>query len=829
MKRVLLIISLLLFSVLGVRAQDRILVTGTISASVEGVSMGKTIVYAFSSVNYGLQEKDRANAMYEGGYVPEYPHEYQYAYDDGYYEISVPANGYLIFYKFPYKPVCLKVNKKTEINVEIEATQELEESSVTVEGKKKTKKGIPVMHGNKFNQPVYYDFKPEMMGAVEGIGKTNARLVMQAFITNGSGTDTLHYFPPRVYDGEQFHQTQIHWRKDKLYDIAEDFPRLTDEKDSVMFQVTYDLPNQDLYYFKAKIWVEDYIKTYYIDSIEIGNTGRVARPYQFLEYSFNEFNLDPNDPDYYKEPRRETLADAKDMKLQFKQGEAELDESDTATMEQLESLKSEIVDICNDDAAILLELHFEGYASPDGQYAKNADLSDRRTKVVQREVESFRSSELFSATRSAKGYVAPWTDVADLLEKDSLITEAEAIRAIVAETNDMDRQGAQIKKLPYYYEKIVPLLPQLRSVKCTFAAMVKRFLKPEEILEKYQTDSLIRSGRKNITLNEYWNLFNLIDDEKELEKLYIRALAHSKKTETRFWPLPANNLAVMYLKRKQIDTTLLASFIDERYKANQPMTDKEGNKIYPVNADPIVANHVQMFMLAKNYERAEELSSIIENEHPMLRAIVRCLGGYIDFEDPKEEATIEIIKQSSPRNEVIMKLAKLLNDSKQDTTIIESLNKLNPKDPVTPYLRAQHICLKYDNYISDMKSHTFNRDWDPNFSHPKDEIIPAATPEEIEFQQSEVKRIKEDMELEAMYGEVSDFTKNELKTAEETLAVMLKGEVGLKPFNGFSEYDAAKIYLEQCFAMDKKFIQTAKSDYFIAEDLLNDVLGIKKK
>ena len=828
MKRILIIISLLLLSALGIKAQDRILVTGTISASVEGVSMGKTIIYAFNTVNFGLQEKDRANEMYEAGYVPEYPHAYEYAHDDGYYEISVPPNGYLIFYKFPYKPVCVKVNKKTEINVEIEATQELEESTVTVEGKKRTKRGKPVMHGNSFGQPVFYDFKPEMMGAVEGVGKTNARLLMQAFITNGTGTDTLHYFPPRVYDGEQFHKTQVHWRMDKLYDIAEDFPRLTDEKDSIMFNVSYELPDQDLYFFKAKVWVEDYIKVYYTDSLEIGNTGRVERPYQFLEYSFDEFNLDPNDPIYYKEPRRETLADAKDMKLQFKLGEAELDESDAATMEQLESLKAEIADILKDDAAILLELHFEGYSSPDGQYAKNADLSDRRTKTVQRAVETTRNSELLSATRSAKGYVAPWTDVADLLEKEGMVQEAEDIRKIAAETSDMDRQGAMIKRLPYYYDKIVPLLPQLRSVKCKFAAMVKRFLQPEEILAKYQTDSLIRSGRKSMTLNEYWNLFNLVKDPKELESLYIRSLAHSKKTETRFWPLPANKLAVMYLKRQQMDTTLLSSFIDERYKANQPMTDKEGNQIYPVNADPIVANQVQMFMLAKNYERAEELSSIIENEHPMLRAIVRCLGGYIDFENPEEEKTIEIITNSTPRNEVVMKLAKISKEEVNDTTIIESFNKLNQNDPVTLYMRAQYAGLKHNLYVTDMKNSIFNREWDPAFTHPKDEIIPAATPEEIELQKAEVSRIKEDMELEAMWGEVSDLTKNDLKTAEETLAVMLKGEVGVKPYNGFSEYEAAMVYLQRCFEMDKKFIQIAKADYDIPEELLNEVLGIKK-
>ena len=56
---------------------------------------------------------------------------------------------------------------------------------------------------------------------------------------------------------------------------------------------------------------------------------------------------------------------------------------------------------------------------------------------------------------------------------------------------------------------------------------------------------------------------------------------------------------------------------------------------------------------------------------------------------------------------------------------------------------------------------------------------------------------------------------------------MEKGETGMKPYTGFSDYEAAKVYLQRCFEMNKKFISTAKADLDIAEDLLNDVLGIE--
>ena len=43
-----------------------------------------------------------------------------------------------------------------------------------------------------------------------------------------------------------------------------------------------------------------------------------------------------------------------------------------------------------------------------------------------------------------------------------------------------------------------------------------------------------------------------------------------------------------------------------------------------------------------------------------------------------------------------------------------------------------------------------------------------------------------------------------------------------------SVYEAAGLYLKECFRKDKNFVLTAKADADINEDLLNDVLGIKQ-
>ena len=127
-----------------------------------------------------------------------------------------------------------------------------------------------------------------------------------------------------------------------------------------------------------------------------------------------------------------------------------------------------------------------------------------------------------------------------------------------------------------------------------------------------------------------------------------------------------------------------------------------------------------------------------------------------------------------------------------------------------------------------MKNEEFNRAEDPAFIHPKDEILEAATPEAIEEFKAKMKEIETYIEEDSILG--FDTTENEAKLADmkETLAVMEKGEVTIIPVDHCTVYDAAKVYLQQCFARDNKYIRTAQADYDIAEDLLNDVLGIKK-
>ena len=165
-----------------------------------------------------------------------------------------------------------------------------------------------------------------------------------------------------------------------------------------------------------------------------------------------------------------------------------------------------------------------------------------------------------------------------------------------------------------------------------------------------------------------------------------------------------------------------------------------------------------------------------------------------------------------------------------DSTTVQALQRMPQDHPVTDYMKAQFLCMKYEDEIQKMKDTKFDRTVDPSFSHPKDEIVPAATPEEIEELKAQIKVTQEDIQLDKDYGEFVRAAEGEKKLEAQlaALASMEKGETSVIPYE-CTVYDAAYAYLKRCFERDGKYVKTAQADLDITEELLNDVLGIPNK
>lgn len=689
---------MLILPSLAVSAQQRIKVSGTITNKTDdNKPLTDVIVYAYGTpaeaddAFKGYMAAKEDGSYWDPGLVFE-------AYPDasGYYEIDAYDTGALFYYPTGLAdPIVVRINGRMEINVQFDVAIVLDNSIVTAETGSKPVIDPPEIYGNNVSCGATYPFK-------ERLGKTNARLVVQTYLLAGNEVDTLEYRPPIVYDGEQYHDTQLRRMGydptlDPLYCIADSLPRLTDSTMFVSWKDTVFLDNpNELMYCKAKIWTEDYNMVLYEDSLKIFNTGRVRRPMKFLEYSFSEYSLDPSD--FEKKPRRELRNASTNIDVNFIVGKAEIDPKDTTSIASLEKIKQEMIDVITTEGSTLKEFHILGVASPDGTYAKNVDLSNKRMKFVEEQVKSVLPKRVLDRTiKTSNSRVASWLEVADLLESDSLVAEAAAVRKLVeANPNSMDAQWGKIRQLPYYKSQISPRLPKLRSVAFEYKNEIFRKLTPEEILDRYNNDVDYRSGRKAFALYEYWHLFDMVKNTDELELLYKRAIADSKKAEGRVWPLPANNLAVSYIRRGVCDTTVLASLIDEREKVNRVIRNKLNPKEIDeiINIEQIVANQVIMFLNADKYMRAMEVASILPDEkYELLKAVTRCLAGY--FRDNKTEEgkrVFNVVRNSTPRNKVVMNLAV------GNIGLAKAALKALPEDdPVTQYLNAQVLCRSHDN------------------------------------------------------------------------------------------------------------------------------------
>ena len=682
-------------------AQERTIVSGRITNKTDdNKPLSDVTIYAYSTVaeaedafkNYMLAKE--TGGWFDAGMVTEACPD-----ASGYYEISAVETGALMFDPMGIAdPIVKKINYQKEINVAFDVAVVLDNSTITAEVGSRPVVEPPEIFGNTVSCGATYPFK-------ERIGKTNARFVVQAYLLAGNEVDTLEYRAPIVYDGEQYHQTQLrrlsyHPEYDPLYMIAEGNGPLTDSTMSVTWKDTVFLEDPtELIYCRAKIWAEDYNMVIYEDSMKIFNTGRARRPMRFLEYTLDEYHLDPND--YVKKPRRERRDAAVSTDLQFLVGKAALDPKDTAGKASLENLKQQLIDVIKGEGSTLKEFYVSVTSSPDGTYYKNVELSRQRSEFAKNEVTSVIPASVQRRVYmpKPKSEVASWEDVADILERDSLITQAAAVRKIVAQNpKSMDAQWGKIRQLPYYKSLISPRLPQLRAVQFQYVSEIFRQLTPEEILDRYKTDMDYRTGKKSFALYEYWHLFSLVENPDELELLYRRAIVDSKQAEGRIWPLPANNLAVLLMRKGQCDTTILAPLIDEREPLNRVIRNKHNPKVIDeiINIEQVVANQVVMFLRAEKYMRAMELCTLLpDSKYGLLKSITRCLAGY--FRDNKSEEGQKVfntVRNSTPRNRVIMNLA-VGNIGLAKA----ALGKLDPEDPVTQYLNAQVLCRGHDSVM----------------------------------------------------------------------------------------------------------------------------------
>ena len=698
LKHIMVSMTVLAASCAVLSAQDIKTVTGKIINTTTGRPFDPVTVMIMAYNTVGEAEDCRASlqsGVFPGGSVIKEPD------DQGYYEISVAESGAIVIKIEGVDDIILeKVNYRITIDFNIVGGNFLPPAVSTVN----VDRPEPIEMTNEIEGDILT--ATNMIPIPDRFGKTNARLILQPVLYSAETSDTVRFLDPLIYDGDEYSLTQ-----DRRMDYdAREFDPLTEFVDSihplradsmiVNWSDRIRLPDPSKsYYVNGVMLLEDYNTVYYSDTILLASP-RTRRPLRFLEYSFDQYYLDPMK--YKERAQKELRNTAGNISLTFLVNKAQIDAKDTAGRRQLEQLRSDLLGIVKGDGSRLTEFHIKGISSPDGTYNSNLKLAKARMSYAMSQITSVLTRhDLDRIYHTTKAEVAPWSAVADILEKDSLMTQAADIRAIIEKYPGHDAQGIRIRRLPYYKEIVSPRLSQLRTITYEYKYEINRELTPAEILERYETDEDYRSGKKEFALYEFWNLFQMVEDRDELFELYKRAYFESMKTNAKGipWALAANNYAVALLERDIVDTTVLSPLINPGFKINIETKRQDGTVSSVINPDACVANQIAMLLKSNNFTEASVLVQILPNtdKFKMIKALTMCLcGRYKGGSTPKEEAEnmqyFNTIANSSPRNKVVMYLA--MQTAAFDGFAEQAVKELPQDDVLTDYFWAIINCRK---------------------------------------------------------------------------------------------------------------------------------------
>lgn len=604
--------------------------------------------------------------------------------ENGYYEILVPDNGALIF-KVGLSPSVLKeVRHQMKIDVSIDEGVMLE--SVTVTAMRlvlKPEPTAPKMIGNMlipyntFKLPPYF-------------GNRFSRLIIQPYVLDCETNDTVTFARPSVYDGKEYALTQ---ERKMGYDMDRDPLRpyikaeaLTTRAMNLDWTDTIIVPDPNRNYSCfAIVNLEDYSasnsRTYQI------NTCQTKRPMKFLQYNLFSEQMDPLQHKERAQIEKRNTSDK--IQLSFLINSDQL--TDTPENKQsLAMLRNKLKEIAESPGTVLKEFHVAGTASPDGHYSSNLSLAERRMRKIEQEITSILPQyTLERVYRNPHAEVAPWEEVVKLLERDGKSTEAGKVKEILAKHKDIGAQGRALKQLDWYSTVIVPYLDELRVVNYNCLYEIYREPNDEEVMAQYREKGL----KGSYTRYEYWKLFQLITDEKELEALYRRAYEESLE-QKHPWALAGNNLAASYLERDTVDTSILEPLIDlSIHSTDYSRMNADGSRTEIVNRLEVVTNQLCMYIKKGDFEHASVLVKILpeDSKFDLLKAYTWALGGYFQggtTPEEKERAlkTFETIKASSPQNEVVMYMA--LDNRAGNAAAKASLAKLPQDSALTWYFKA---------------------------------------------------------------------------------------------------------------------------------------------
>lgn len=569
---------------------------------------------------------------------------------DGHFKIMADPTTTLHFSGLTYEPKVVRLKGKQRINVVMSfESQQLDE--VVVVAKRILNKLIPdptdiEIIGNQ------YIIHPKIK-IPKDMFKPNSRVVVQPVLMNQT-RKTARRFRPAVVTGREYAITlermmEFDLTRDPLHPYYMKSKRVDGNEvvayaDSLYLDNPDDECRCDIY-----MYLVNYRRTTYEDTVVIARG--TINPMRFFDFNISSKKI--TDGKYMPKPKKQMRGDKGQVNLTFLVNSAKIDHTDPNNDRELEKMRGKLSLIDNDPNAEFLAFSVTGVSSPEGPYRNNLALAWKRTATAKETILSFLNKGTVLAMEdsiSMEAMVAPWEQVAELMERDSV--SAEGIReAITAAPGNMDAQFHRIMRLPEYKSVIKErYLKRLRRVEYSFSYSVMRLLNDDEIRQIYE------KNYRDLTQYEFWRMYVKAGTDAEREKICRQALEVYPK-----FMLMANELAVILIDRKEPDSELLEPYITN--KAPQEL----------------LCNHIIALLDERDYTRADSIASTMLEESP-LTADIKALAGAFNG---NFQAAYDRFASRGGMNEVLLLLALKRNEEAADKA-----DELPEDVAMTYYLRA---------------------------------------------------------------------------------------------------------------------------------------------
>lgn len=555
--------------------------------------------------------------------------------EEGKYLVIIDSDGKLAYSILGMEDTEVPVEGRLAIDVVLTASSiTLDEVLVKAKGKLKVVAPEPTDIEIKGN---YAHIKTRVK-VPHRLFNSSTRLIIQPALYNVTAKK-MWYLKPLVFDGRRYNITQdrmldFDLKADPLTPYVE-VQKRSGHKDDMIFwsdSVYLDNPDQD-FHCDMLMAMENYNRVFYRDTTTISRG--TVNPMRFFQYSL--LGTEVTDTTFYPTPEMQMRDTRGDVMLTFKVNDARLYMDQGNNRAEMNSLLSQLQHIENDPDAALKSFYIYSTSSPEGNYAKNVDLSKRR---MQSALELIMDN-LSPTTRrymevKSDASVEPWESLVTMLRADSLNTEADAIADIIAKyPGQMDAQSIRIRKLPFY-SSLIPekYLPRMRKVSYEFLTSQFRYLTDDEIAEVYKTDP------KSLSRYEFFRLYRYLAKTPAEKEEYLKKALEIHPN----FLVAATDLAAIKLERGEADYDLLGNYL-------QP-----GNKIKKI-PDEARLNHIAACLASHHYLEADSLASLLPDTPRFHKAKI-----YTDVFNGRYEGAMQEVAAESPINEVVILLALKAND-----------------------------------------------------------------------------------------------------------------------------------------------------------------------